>query len=98
MIKAIQIKEIELGKDNPTEQIAEVHMNLSQLCKKQMIYEQALSQMISAKNIYDQIMGHSCLKSTLCLFEIAKVKFLMKLYDEALTISNKCQANFNHIF
>jgi len=40
MIKAIQIKEMELGeKDLPTEQIAEVHMNLGQLCKKQMVYE-----------------------------------------------------------
>jgi TolA-binding protein len=35
MIKAIQIKELESGaKANPTEQIAEVHMNLGQLFKK----------------------------------------------------------------
>lgn len=32
--------------------------------------------MISAKNIYNQLIGESSLKSTLCLFEIAKIKFI----------------------
>lgn len=45
MIKTIQIQELETGdkKENHTEQIAEVHMNLGFLFKKQMIYEQALA-------------------------------------------------------
>ena len=41
-----------------------------------MLYEQSLKEMLQANEIYGEIIGKKSPQYSLCLYEIAKIKFL----------------------
>ena len=53
---------------------------------------------MKAKDIYEKIYGKGSFNYTKCLFEIGKIKFIQKIFEEAYVVLELCLKNFKVIF
>ena len=62
-----------------------------------MLYEQSLKEMLAANQTYGALIGKQSPQYSMCLYEMAKLKFLQHHYEEALTVSVQCLKNFQFL-
>lgn len=67
--------------------LAEIHFNMGQLMKKQMLFQKAMDHLMKAKDIFGDLIGKQCIKYTECLGELAKISFIMHKYENALALA-----------